>query len=160
MTAHAQTGFIRHDIVAGIEGGRETSDPTRPTWTNVPTTSLLNPNPDQALTGTATITSIVHTTSVTAAAYALDTMKIGKHWDLTGGIRWDRFDTRYSQSVAPVAAFRRIDEMPSWKAAAVYKPVAIGSIYFDAGTSFNPSAESLSLSASTASLPPEKNHHL
>jgi catecholate siderophore receptor len=157
MTAHAQTGFIRHDIVAGIEGGRETSDPTRPTWTNRPTTSLLDPNPDQALTGTATITSIVHTTSVTAAAYALDTMKIGKHWDLTGGIRWDRFDTRYSQMVAPVAAFRRIDEMPSWKAAAVYKPVSMGSIYFDAGTSFNPSAESLSLSASTASLPPEKN---
>jgi catecholate siderophore receptor len=157
LTAHAQTGFIRHDIVAGIEGGRETSDPTRPTWTNVPTTSLLNPNPDQALSGNVAITSIVHTTSMTAAAYALDTMKIGKHWDLTGGIRWDRFDTRYSQTVAPASAFRRVDEMPSWKAAAVYKPVAAGSIYFDAGTSFNPSAESLSLSASTANLPPEKN---
>ena len=47
--------------------------------------------------------------------------------------------------------------MPSWRAALVYKPVSIGSIYFDAGTSFNPSAESLSLSASTANLPPEKN---
>jgi catecholate siderophore receptor len=32
-----------------------------------------------------------------------------------------------------------------------------GSIYFDYGTSFNPSAESLSLSASNANLPPEKN---
>ena len=41
--------------------------------------------------------------------------------------------------------------------ALVYKPVSIGSIYFDAGTSFNPSAESLSLSAATANLPPEKN---
>ncbi|MGH9666792.1 MAG: TonB-dependent receptor, partial [Bryobacteraceae bacterium] len=48
-------------------------------------------------------------------------------------------------------------EMPTWRAAAVYKPVDIGSIYFAAGTSFNPSAESLSLSASTASLPPERN---
>jgi catecholate siderophore receptor len=47
--------------------------------------------------------------------------------------------------------------MPSWRAALVYKPVAIGSFYFAAGTSFNPSAESLALSASTASLPPEKN---
>ena len=47
--------------------------------------------------------------------------------------------------------------MPSWRAALVYKPVTIGSIYFDAGTSFNPSAESLSLSAATANLPPEKN---
>jgi len=47
--------------------------------------------------------------------------------------------------------------MPSWRAAVVYKPLQAGSIYFDAGTSFNPSAESLSLSTSTAGLPPEKN---
>ncbi len=47
--------------------------------------------------------------------------------------------------------------MPSWRAAVVYKPVNMGSVYVDAGTSFNPSAETLSLSASTANLPPEKN---
>ncbi len=157
MTAHFETGPVRHNLIAGVEAGRETSDPTRPTWTNVPSTSLLNPNPDDAFAGTATITSIVHTTAFTTAAYILDTMKLGKHWDLTGGLRWDRLDTDYSQSVAPASAFTRVDEMPSWRAAVVYKPVSIGSIYFDAGTSFNPSAESLSLSASTASLPPEKN---
>src|SRR4029453_7885985 len=37
------------------------------------------------------------------------------------------------------------------------KPKSFGSIYFDYRTSFNPSAESLSLSASNANLPPEKN---
>ncbi len=157
MTAHVETGFIRHDLVAGVEGGRETSDPIRPTWTNVPTTNLLNPDPNQVLSGTETITTNVHTTSITAAGYVLDTMKLGKHWDLTGGIRWDRFDTNYSQTIAPALAFHRVDEMPSWRAAAIYKPVSIGSIYFDAGTSFNPSAETLSLSASSANLPPEKN---
>jgi catecholate siderophore receptor len=157
LTAKVRTGFIHHSFVAGIEAGRETSDPTRPTWTSVPTTSLLNPNPDQALAGTETITSRVTTTSLTAAAYALDTMQLGSHWDLTGGIRWDRFSTDYKQTVAPATAFHRVDEMPSWRAALVYKPVSFGSIYFDAGTSFNPSAESLSLSASTANLPPEKN---
>ena len=157
VSARMETGFIRHTMVAGVEGGRETSDPTRPTWTNVPSTPLLNPNPLDTLTGTATITSIVTTTSVTAAAYVLDTMKMGKHWDLAGGFRWDRFDTSYSQTVAPASSFHRLDEMPSWRAALTYKPVSIGSIYFAAGTSFNPSAESLSLSAGTASLPPEKN---
>ncbi len=157
LTAHFETGFLRHNIVSGIEAGRETSDPTRPTWTSVPSTSLLHPDPSQAFGGTETITSIVHTTSLTQAAYVLDTIKAGQHWDFTGGFRWDRFDTGYSQSVAPAAAYRRVDEMPSWRAAAVYKPAAMGSIYFDAGTSFNPSAESLSLSASNASLPPEKN---
>jgi catecholate siderophore receptor len=157
MIARFDTGFIHHDVVTGVEVGRETSDPTRPTWTNVPTTSLLNPNPYQSLTGTETITSVVHTTAYSQGAYLLDTMQLGKHWDLTGGIRFDRFATDYSQTVAPASAFHRVDEMPSWRTALVYKPVSIGSVYFAAGTSFNPSAEALSLSASTASLPPEKN---
>ncbi len=157
LTAKFNTGFLHHSVVTGIEGGKETSDPTRPTWTNVPTTSLLNPDPTQALSGIATITSIVHTTSLSAAAYVLDTVQLGKQWDLTGGFRWDRFSTGYTQQVAPASAFNRIDEMPSWRAALVFKPIAAGSIYFDAGTSFNPSAESLSLTAATANLPPEKN---
>jgi catecholate siderophore receptor len=157
VTARVRTGFITHSLVAGVEAGRETSDPTRPTWTNVPSTSLLNPNPDQPFAGNAAITSRVSTTSITAAAYALDTMHLGSHWDVSGGFRWDRFDTDYKQTVAPATAFHRVDEMPSWRAALVYEPVAFGSIYFDAGTSFNPSAESLALSASTANLPPEKN---
>ena len=157
LSAHFETGFIRHSVVSGVEVGRETSAPTRPTWTNVPSTSLLDPNPDQPFSGTETITSKVNTASITSAAYVLDTMQFGSHWDLTGGFRWDRFDTNYTQSVAPAAAFHRVDEMPSWRAAVVYKPVSIGSIYFDAGTSFNPSAETLALSASTANLSPEKN---
>ena len=35
--------------------------------------------------------------------------------------------------------------------------MASGSVYFDYGTSFNPSAESLALTAATVSLPPESN---
>ena len=157
LTAKFRTGFLHNTVVAGVEGGKETSDPVRPTWTNVPTTSLFDPNPYQAFSGTETITSIVHTTALTAAAYLLDTIQLGRKWDLTGGIRWDRFDTGYTQQVSPASAFNRIDDMPTWRAALIYHPVLIGSIYFDAGTSFNPSAESLSLSAATANLPPEKN---
>ncbi len=47
--------------------------------------------------------------------------------------------------------------MPTWRTGLVYKPLQAGSIYVSAGTSFNPSAEMLSLSAATANLPPEKN---
>jgi catecholate siderophore receptor len=157
VQAYFETGSLRHTLVSGIELGRETSDPTRPTWTNVPSTSLLDPNPSQPFSGTSTITSIVHTTAISSAAYALDTIALGNKWDITGGIRWDRMDADYRQSVAPAAAFDRVDEMPSWRAALVYKPVQMCSVYVAAGTSFNPSAESLSLSASNASLPPEKN---
>ncbi len=50
-----------------------------------------------------------------------------------------------------------MDHLPSWRGAVVYKPVTPVSIYASVGNSFNPSAESLSLSASTVSLPPEEN---
>jgi catecholate siderophore receptor len=152
-----KTGFIEHTVTMGVEGGKETSDPRRPTWTNVPTTSLLSPDDTQAFSGTATPASNVHTTAMTVAGYVLDTMELGRRWDLTGGIRFDRFGTAYTQSVGTPVAFNRLDEMPSWRGALTYKPVEAGSIYFAAGTSFNPSAESLSLSAATANLPPEKN---
>jgi catecholate siderophore receptor len=54
--------------------------------------------------------------------------------------------------------------MPSYRGAIVYKPATNGSIYFDYGTSFNPSAETLSqitsgrsLGIGNADLAPEKN---
>jgi catecholate siderophore receptor len=47
--------------------------------------------------------------------------------------------------------------MPSWRGALVYKPLSVGSVYFSYGTSFNPSAETLALSAANANLPPEDN---
>jgi catecholate siderophore receptor len=59
--------------------------------------------------------------------------------------------------VAPTSHFSREDSLVSWRGGIVYKPVPIGSFYFAYGTSFNPSAESLSLAQSTVDLAPEKN---
>jgi len=47
--------------------------------------------------------------------------------------------------------------MLSERGAVVYKPRPNGSIYFAYGTSFNPSAEALSLTAGSVNAPPEKN---
>jgi len=160
LSARFETGFVRHSLVAGIEAGRETSDPTRFRYTGVPGTSLYDPNPYQEFAGTAAVSSRVNATGVSAAAYVLDTLSLNRHWEVSAGVRWDRFDTDYRQSVAPAAAFSRLDRMTTWRAALVYKPALFGSVYFAAGTSANPSAESLSLSAGNANLPPEKSRSL
>ncbi len=157
LTASFRTGFLQHTVVTGVEAGRETSDPTRPKFTNVPTTSLLDPDPDQPFSGTETISSIVHTTANSAGVYALDTIQLARKWQAMGAIRWDRFNAHYTQQVTPSSAFNGLDEMPTWRAGLVYKPAQNGSIYVSAGTSFNPSAEALSLSAASANLPPEQN---
>jgi catecholate siderophore receptor len=159
VTFNFNTGFIRHSVVTGVEGSRETSSPTRFAWTGVPGTSLLNPDESQPFSGTSTVSSDVHAISISFGAYAVDTARLGRHFDLIGGVRWDRFDTDY-QSQSPPAVltrFSRVDEQPSYRAALVYMLLNYGSVYFEYGTSFNPSAETLALSAGTANLAPEKN---
>ena len=89
--------------------------------------------------------------------YALDTVALGEHVDLIAGARWDRFDAAVRQSIGTATSFTRVDSQPSWRGALVYKPAASGSVYVDYGTSFNPSAEALSLTAATASVAPESN---
>jgi catecholate siderophore receptor len=161
VSARFKTAGIRHVLVAGVEGGRETSNPIRYSYTinklnTVPETTLLNPNDEQPFAGTGYITSIVHTRSESVGLYLIDTLKLNRLFELSGGLRWDRFDTDYNlyqptppaggTVTAAVPPISRLDEKPSYRAALVYKPAAHGSLYFDYGTSFNPAAESLSLS--------------
>jgi catecholate siderophore receptor len=157
LKAHVDAGPVDDTVITGVEGGRETSDPTRFSYSGVPTTPLLNPNEDQDFSGTTTVATQVTTTAYSAGVYLIDILKLGEHWQLIGGARWDYFDASYRQSVAPAAAYQQVISAPSWRGGLIYKPVADGSIYFDYGTSFDPSAEALSLSAATAALPPEKN---
>jgi catecholate siderophore receptor len=174
ITARFQMFGIRHALVAGVEGGQEISNPIRFSYTinkinTVPSTMLDNPNAQQPFSGTGYISSIVHTKSESVGIYFVDTIKLGHLFEATGGVRWDRFDTGYNlwqptppaggTVTAPVAPISRVDEQPTYRAAFVYKPSARGSVYFDYGTSFDPAAESLSLSVglANASAAPEEN---
>ena len=58
--------------------------------------TLLNPNTQQPFSGTGYITSIVHTKSKSVGLYFVDTVKLGRLFELSGGVRWDRFDTGYN----------------------------------------------------------------
>jgi catecholate siderophore receptor len=174
VTARFKTLGLKHDLAAGAEGGQEISNPIRSSYTinginTVPETTLLNPNKAQPFAGTGYISSIVHTKSDSIGLYFIDTMKLGRLFELSGGVRWDRFGTRYNlyqptppaggTVTAAVPPISRIDEQPSYRAALVYKPSSRGSLYFDYGTSWDPDAESLSLSVGlvNGNVAPEEN---
>ncbi len=166
---------VKNALVAGVEGGQEISNPIRTSYTisgsnTVPYATLLNPNTQQVFSGTGYITSVVHTKSESVGLYFIDTIKLGRLFELSGGVRWDRFDTGYNlyqpappppggTVTAPVPPISRVDEQPTYRAAFVYKPSSHGSVYFDYGTSFDPAAESLSLSIGlvNGSAAPEEN---
>ena len=101
VTAHFRLFGFRNSLVAGVEGGQEISNPTRSSYTinginTVPSASLVNPNAQQSFAGTGYISSIVHTKAESVGAYFVDTVKLGSLFELSGGVRYDRFDTGYN----------------------------------------------------------------
>jgi catecholate siderophore receptor len=161
------TGFLSHTLRAGIEASRETSEPVRySTIGPYSRTPLLWPNPSDPYNAITYLSSVTDTKALTQAIYALDTIKLDEQWELIGGLRFDRFEASSPQATLPnpvtragasISSVSQIDTMLSWRAAIVYKPLPYASAYFAAGTSFNPSAEALSLSLANQGLPPEKS---
>jgi catecholate siderophore receptor len=163
LTFHFETGALGHALIAGTEVVREESENHVRTGPAAPVADLFHPDPNAPYTGPITRTGArTESTADTVALYANDTVKLNERWEITGGLRWDRFDIEY-KSVAvdgAVTPFERTDEMLSWRAGMVYKPLPNGSLYAAASTSFNPSADGntgLSLTAGTADLEPEKS---
>ncbi|MBV9494422.1 MAG: TonB-dependent siderophore receptor [Acidobacteria bacterium] len=156
LTARFNTGSFNHALVAGISLSRENNTRVNRTGPNSPTT-LFDPNPNDTYTGVITTTpGKGDVTGDSAAIYAFDTMRIGEHWEVTGGLRWDRFAVDgVNTSLAKV---ERTDKMVSGRAGVVYKPRENGSVYLSYGTSLNPSLEGLSYSVANTSIEPEKTY--
>jgi catecholate siderophore receptor len=156
FVAQFSTGSVSHSLVTGFDISRESNVRLTRSGPNMATT-LLNPNPDDLYTGTITQSPIVgDVTANSQAVYIFDTAKPGKKWELTGGLRWDRFDADgVSTTGAPVS---RVDRMLSGRAGVVFKPRPEGSLYASYGTSLNPSLEGLSYNTANTVIDPEKTY--
>jgi catecholate siderophore receptor len=164
LTLRFTTGPLAHTVVIGTELARETADIFREVnpfdddndW--IPPTPLLNPDPHEARPNEPVETH-ENTVAYSAAAFATDTVAIGRHVDLIAAARYDRFDTRYDELdelTAQQLELRHVDNLFSPRLAIVYKPTPAQSLYVSYGTSFEPSAEALTLTTDTANLGPVK----
>jgi catecholate siderophore receptor len=156
--ARFSTGSVEHALVTGIDILRENNIRRTRTAGNMQTT-LLNPNPDDVFTGPITLGPIVgDVTANSQALFLFDTAKLGKKWELNGGLRWDRFDADgITFTGVPVS---RVDRMLSVRAGAVFKPLPEGTVYASYGTSLNPSLEGLSYNTANTVIDPEKTYTL
>jgi catecholate siderophore receptor len=174
MTIRWSIGGVDNISVVGIEGGHERATPEFYNSSGVPTSPLLNPNENLDFSATSTFVRYkTHLTANSVAPYVIDTLKFSQAWEATIGLRYDHFAVDYNDAnfstTAPGMlvksdAIEHTDNMGSYRGALTYKPAANGSIYLAFGTSFNPSAEDLSLISSSrsfslnnANLDPEKN---
>ncbi len=163
---HIRVRGIDNDYTIAIEGGRERSNPLRYKYAFAPGlqyTSALAPTPGDTFTPTTTtFNGFTHVNTQSYGIQFLDTLKLRPWLLVSGGVRFDYFNAAPNAAAIPATNLpatylSRLDKQPTYRAAVVVKPTQNGSIYFDYGTSFNPAAESLSLSANTAISPPEEN---
>ncbi|WP_019868034.1 TonB-dependent receptor [Methylovulum miyakonense] len=155
-------GF-NNTLMFGSEFGWENYDFKSKNSTGVSSISIFNPVLTASSTGLATdfsgiLTTDRYTKAQTYAGYVLDQFEISPEWKVLVGTRYDQFDAQQLDRVA-TDSFSRSDSQWSPRSGLVWQPDKVQSYYFSYGTSFNPSAESLSLSESTANLPPEQNRN-
>lgn len=167
LTARFDTGDIKHTLVSGIEISRETSKVTRYSVSGAPQTNLENPDPDQAAPNLRVLgrSSYTDASANTFSLYTLDEMQVAPNWKVVAGLRWDRFSAHsladsYNATTGVLTSSSdkdRVDKMTSGRFGIIYQPDAVQSYYIGIGSSFNPSAETLTISDANNGLDPEKN---
>jgi catecholate siderophore receptor len=164
LTGRFETGFIKHSVVTGLEWARQTFDLNRlvnPFNSNnnwIPETPLLDPDPYQVDPAEG-VSSEQDTVAHSNSLYVTDTMSLGQYFDLIAGARYDKFSADYKQVTVASGALLLLDHtdhLGSPRAALIFKPTALQTYYASFGTSFDPSAEALSLTTKTANLGPVK----
>lgn len=156
LTSRFYTGAVQHAVVTGVAFTNERNTRLARTAPNSPTT-LLNPNPNDVYPGVITDNpNLGKISGNTQSIWAFDTAKLGKHFEATGGLRWERFDVD-GVSTTPAPVSQNV-KMASVRGGLIYKPVEQGSVYASYGSSVSPSLEGLSYSTSNTSIPPEKTY--
>lgn len=164
LSTSVGTGEFRHDVVAGVEFGRETThNRNSAQTTNQPQITITNPNPSDLPFGPmpANAGNPSETRLNQAGVYLFDTLSLGSRWQVTGGLRWDSVDVDYSLTTLAtgvVDAIESSDSMVSWRGGVVYKPRPTGSVYFGYGTSFNPAVDAATTGAALSTAATAANN--
>lgn len=172
LTFAWETGFIEHESVVGVELARQRTSNYRETgFFNNATTSVNVPLSDP--TTSAPITWRQNGTDAdnyvqndTYAAYFQDQMKFNAQWSAIAGLRYDRFNTDFTNSrLSSNDANYRIntrDDLFSPRVGLIYKPVENLSLYSSYTISYVPRAgeQLASLTAINKSFDPEKYNNI
>lgn len=134
LTFRFDTGGLRHTAAAGLEVMREKSDALRFGTSNQPVTDISSPDPFRTGAPNVAASEVSEVTIDTIALYAYDTVELNERWELTGGLRGERYEVDIaSRTVAgdPQGPdqYDVSDTTLTGKLGLVFKPVENGSIY-------------------------------
>ncbi len=126
------TGSVRHAVASGLELSSEGSINYTRVETGAETgpTDLFDPNPADPYTGSIQRNGAYNESDAfSTAVYAFDTVELDERWQVTGGLRWERFDLDYQTVAADGLSIPsgHVDDMLSWRAGLIHRPKPNGS---------------------------------
>lgn len=163
LTQLAELAGMQHQILYGVEFGKQHKNQLVRSQANVATVSLFNPiAPVVPFTAGGAPTSNSLGVFKVASAYVQDLVTLAPEWKALAGIRHDRFEQQNIERRAGVPNVGRTDRNWSPRAGLVYQPSALQSYYASFSRSFQPSGEGFALTAANAQIAPEitKNKEL
>ena len=143
LSGRFNTGTLRHAANAGVEIARE--EQFAPTLTGLgrrAPVNIFSPNPNDLVADYVPTRGVASTTghSTTVAAYAFDSVELTDRWQVSGGLRWERYETEF-ESIAATGdktAIDARDSLVSGKAGLLFRATDTGNIYASYGTSLTP----------------------
>ena len=173
LTLHFDSGSIQHTVVVGAAFSREWywqtlggkyRNPNGSTYLLLPE-PLYAPNHDFTQPLNLTVSSRARSTLDDQAGYVFDTLKFQEHWLLGVGARYEHYKARYeSWAATPVASLTTApgplvaavtnplvndNNLFSYRATLLYKPVEAGSLYAAFANAKIPSTSTVNGSCTT-----------
>jgi catecholate siderophore receptor len=144
MSARFATGGLRHASNVGMEVTSEEQD--APTLTGLGTrapVNIFNPNPRDPVLGFAPARTGAFSRgdTSTVALYGFDSIELNDRWQVSGGLRWEHYDTQFVSKDAAgltTAELQGADGLVSGKASVLYRINNAGNAYVAYGTSVTP----------------------
>ncbi|WP_250473646.1 TonB-dependent siderophore receptor [Caballeronia sp. GAFFF1] len=159
------TGFLKHDMLVGVDLSHETysNQSFTATTPGLPSNTLaIVPLVDPTYTTRPSnyrevATNLAESSANGIGLYLNDTISFGEHWKWIGGVRWDRYEASIHNSINAPGYATQTNYFTSVRTGIVWQPTEWQSYYVSYGTSFNPSLEALTLTNNQQNTPPEKN---
>jgi catecholate siderophore receptor len=143
LSGRFATGGLRHASNLGIEVTREAQ--FAPTLTGLGTRApvdIFNPNPRDPIIGFSPARSGAFSRgdSTTVAIYGFDSVELNDRWQVSGGLRWEHYDTQFESKDAAglTANLDGADGLVSGKASVLFRINNAGNAYVSYGTSVTP----------------------
>jgi catecholate siderophore receptor len=166
------TGRLRHGVSATLEFARE--DQFAPTLAGLGTRApvdIFSPNPSDPVTGYAPVRTGAESrgSTDTVALSAFDTVELSQRWQVSGGLRWEHYDTAFrtlDAAGATTADLAGADAIVSGKASVLFRASEAGNVYLSYGTTVTPpGSANFTLSAqinnqNNPSVQPQKSANL